>query len=1018
MKLSRSPAGRARGLRPGPWWRRVRLRDVLFATVPLFGLGAWLFGSACLDYYRIRQFDDWWTATKSVRKFGMLRLRAALNAPRASMLREQIPAEDPERETLRLLVDSVEFDALSRDAAGHWGQWIDAIAMRGDHEIPCEFRFRGDASAHWTAEKKSFSIKTGKDEFYCGFQRLDFTLKDVLPQYLANSLAKDFELLVPETAVLPVYVNGLYYGIFRCIESVDEAFLRRNGRMPGNIFRGDAAMRGEYFKNLPRELFINPTPWERVAANERPGAPERWGIHQLLEDLIGSTIDDHARFMARLDRAELERLLALMLIVADPYHMSGIHNQLWYEDPASGTLHPIVWDLRLVGWHHPPPGSNWNRLWRALLRDPRLLDEALSRVAAMLDGGLVERARELVEESYGAYRDHFQYEHLRWGVIHPVGNADACMDLLGRNIAVLRSWMQDARVAERIVRLDQDTWLLDVRSLGRAAAVLEGLEADTLEPVELYADVDRDGALGAGDRALGLVRTPAGLELETAERLPAACTTLKAELLAQPLDYRFLVVAPGAQELRARYANGHSGAALEPEELPAGTALASTGWHPWDLAALELPSARAVELSGRVRLDQDLVIEPGERLVIAPGTELELAPFVSVLVKGRLDAQGTPAARIAVRNADPALPFGVFALQGPGASGSRLAHVDFRGGGGGLLERVEYQGAVSVHQAQDVAFEHCTFADNLRCDDLLSVVQGDVDLSACRFERANADSVDYDLSTGDLIDCEVQGSVDDGFDLMACSPRIVRARIRGSGDKGLSIGAGAAPCVIDTEIEDCPLGIEIADGSAPDIVTSRISGCDVGVLARRKDRNYPTAGRGRLLGTELRGNRADFELLDGAMLALHGEPLAETPLAELDIAHDFLVPRAGWRGLGGARRVDVVDGELLADFRDFEGAVGHELGWRVPDGGSGHIVLVNAAGTGIAAARVGLALAGAAPLEVPLVLDEDPERFRLTAIPVPAGVIDAIAIAVEPDLAGATLLVREVVLLPMAAGSP
>ena len=45
-----------------------------------------------------------------------------------------------------------------------------------------------------------------------------------------------------------------------------------------------------------------------------------------------------------------------------------------------------------------------------------------------------------------------------------------------RNAEVLRDWMDDARVSEHVTRTGGDTWLIDVRSSGRAAAVFEGLE--------------------------------------------------------------------------------------------------------------------------------------------------------------------------------------------------------------------------------------------------------------------------------------------------------------------------------------------------------------------------------------------------------------------------------------------------------------------------------------------------------------------------------------------------------------
>ena len=78
-------------------------------------------------------------------------------------------------------------------------------------------------------------------------------------------------------------------------------------------------------------------------------------------------------------------------------------------------------------------------------------------------------------------------------------------------------------------------------------------------------------------------------------------------------------------------------------------------------------------------------------------------------------------------------------------NGSRFRHVRFLGGGGALLERVEYKGMVDVHWADDVEFHSCEFAGNVRCDDAVNAVHADVDLFSCAFHDTAADAAD---STG------------------------------------------------------------------------------------------------------------------------------------------------------------------------------------------------------------------------------------------------------------------------------
>jgi len=125
-----------------------------------------------------------------------------------------------------------------------------------------------------------------------------------------------------------------------------------------------------------------------------------------------------------------------------------------------------------------------------------------------------------------------------------------------------------------------------------------------------------------------------------------------------------------------------------------------------------------------VHIEHDLICAPDSALRVAAGTTITLEPNVSFLIKGRAEFLGTEAQPITIQRSNPGLPWGVIAVQGPGASGSKFEHVKFLGGGGELLEEVEYTGSICVHDAFNVTFDHCEIANNSRCDDGLHVDRG------------------------------------------------------------------------------------------------------------------------------------------------------------------------------------------------------------------------------------------------------------------------------------------------------
>jgi hypothetical protein len=1056
-----------------PWWRRVTLRDVLFLTLPPFALVLWLFGASVLDYHRIRQFDDWWSNATSVRKFGWYRLRSLARAPRMATLRNRLAPEREDWPSLRLAVEGRDWKRIDSDVGAHWGEWIDVTVVEPGGLHDAELRFRGDGSAHWTSEKKSFTLKSKRGELVRGFGTLAFSAKDVLPQWLASEIARDFDLLAPEQAIVPVFLNERFHGLYRFVEPVDESFLRRNLRMPGNVFRADTAERGDYFKGTPREVFLNPYIWDRAAKNDRPGAAGTAALGEFLADLNTATFEEHERFMSWLDEGELSRLLAYLLVVGDPYHMSGVHNQYWYEDPTSGTLHPVLWDVRLLDLEAPPRDSNVNRFWRAALRDPRVWNGALREVAARLkDDRLLREAEQRARGAWERYRDAFEYDSLRAGIVLPVGDPDTAVAMLKKNLDTLRSWIADARASVGIE--SGRVGVIDVSLGGRAPCRVERIavrlpESGSRAPIDVIADSDASGAIDGGDERLARVEPRAENETVTIElglELPASCRAAGDALVADAISYRLFVAsaAEGFAVVSCELENAITRGEVDVGAWPKGAAIAeATAWHPWRRASPP-PRERVIDAHVTYRGPAVVSFDPHETVTIRPGTQIFLDRDTSLLFEGKVLALGTAEQPITIARVDPEFPWGVVALQGAAASGSRFEHVRFLGGGGALIGRVEYKGSVCVHDATGVVFESCEFAANSRCDDLLNVVEGSADVLDCHFHDANADSIDYDMASGLIARNRIERSGNDGLDLMTCWPRVIQNVIRDSGDKGISIGEDSSPLVFGTTIERCARGIEVKDRSEPVILHSVVRECGVGVYVHLKNWRYGEAGWPKLSRSVVAGsadegaellyvaeNAARITLHDSEMppgraigiepdnfewaLASQGirassdsrvnppgaiadwglaEPLA--PTAAQAFAADFADPTRGWKRDARLRRLFQRDRDLVASFGTDRASFGTEVDWKLDDAAQRHVLVLEIAGEGVEEVEARLSSPDGdvrAPIELaePLVstrggefrLAPDSRVYRYATIDLPLRRYTELRLAAKPAAARARL---------------
>ena len=839
-------------------WERLRLRDALLLTLLPVAAGLLLIGGAMFDYSRAKQFDDWYSKDQRVTGAFSARMHALKVLPGTLGLRHDFDPDARDAGIIRLEVQGRAWDSMQTDPQAMWGKWVSGKLRYGGTTLNIDLRKRGDNSVHWLTDKRTLTIRTSKEEFYKRYRQFGLSVKDVLPAYVANRMSQEFGLTAPSTEVVPVYLNNRYFGMFRFEELPTEGYLRPFDEMPGNIFRGDRAERGEYFKGLPRDVFQNLALWDRTAKSDRWTGPGSGTMALMLRDIAGETFEDHQAVMRRSDPAEFERLFAYLFVVGDPYHMDDVHNQLIYEDSWTELLHPIPWDIRLLDLSRPQhPLNDW---FRVMLSDPFVVDGTMREVARRVsDDRVIQVVDSLASTSENRYKEYFEYDRRRVGLVPDVGSADQIVATVRKNVALLRRWTADARVAYHAGEA-AGTTVLDFETQGLVGADLTALTVDhrpTGVPV-LRLDKNRDGVLDASDPAvpLRIEATDSGVRLVAASpvALYAGWTTSEPGVKPGHIPYRMFVTGLQAgTTVKPVLMNRATGAAAYLETLVPGTPLrAPTAWHPWSYPAT---TGRTHRLSGELRINETLKIPVGDTLIIAPGTTLLMAPNVSIVSRGLVLAQGTPERRIRILPQVPGTPWGTFALQGEGANGSQVINTEFAQGGGALVDRIEYTGQVTVHHAHGVLFDHDLFRDNLRSDDNVHILKSDFVLRNSHFQRSNSDALDLDIAAGDVLNNVFDTSGNDGLDLMTSTPRIIGNVIRASDDKGISIGEASKPFIFNNLIENCNRGFEVKDRSEPIVLNNEVVGNKIGFRERRKNWQYGGGGWATIINTVFRNNK-------------------------------------------------------------------------------------------------------------------------------------------------------------------
>ena len=199
-------------------------------------------------------------------------------------------------------------------------RWIDAALLTDNGNIQkIQARYRGDNPRNWLFEKKSIRIKTRKKEMFERrryFEYWPFNLQLFIPSNIANRM----NVLGSEVKLIELFVNGKSNGIFIEKERIDENFLRRNGIMPINLYKGEN-YNTESFVGIDSNLFNNPGLWSKNAVFNQRENDDKSDLEYFLS-IAQSAETQNQDFKELLNNIDIDTwaTFAAFNIIAQNYH--------------------------------------------------------------------------------------------------------------------------------------------------------------------------------------------------------------------------------------------------------------------------------------------------------------------------------------------------------------------------------------------------------------------------------------------------------------------------------------------------------------------------------------------------------------------------------------------------------------------------------------------------------------------------------------------------------------------------
>lgn len=238
-------------------------------------------------------------------------------------------------------------------------------------------RFKGNSSSQpdsWW--KRGLLIKFGEyvdGQRFLGLRRvsLDNAVQfgSVFSERLISDVLLSEGVIASRTNYAQVYINGTFEGLFVNVERIDKSFLEYAfGNRSGFLYKNHLGGPGSDLSVLQSS--------EEYGLSFEPKTRQEDADYSTLMDfatLLRDTPEEEFESVLE-ERFALEPFLKVMSVMMlsgafDQYTGFNAHNYYLYDDPVTGQLHYLAWDLDVGfadnAFGHVPVIDAWNASWPA-----------------------------------------------------------------------------------------------------------------------------------------------------------------------------------------------------------------------------------------------------------------------------------------------------------------------------------------------------------------------------------------------------------------------------------------------------------------------------------------------------------------------------------------------------------------------------------------------------------------------------------------------------------------------------
>ena len=699
-----------------------------------------------------------------------------------------------------------------------------------------QIRYRGDNPNGWARNKKSFRIKSRKKSLINNERVINYHLpqdENIIGTYLSYYIGKQINLITPDSQLVEARINGEPSGVYFKNSQIDEIFLRKNYKMPVNIYKGEQ-YHTEKALERSNDLFNNPSLWTKIAVfNQRP-ENDYSDLERFINLIrLAEISDDHFEELKNVADIDEWAKFSAFQTINQSWHNSLDHNMRLISDLWSGKVTPIVHDTGSIFTSEKNKklifDNNPHSLYDIYNQSSYFLSLKYKYLYDILNSDVLLNTANHASELLDKLSNSWERESFRT----QFGMTNSTIKRKTDKSTMKKIWQQIPEVIKsrnqimlkKLSDVPNVSWhqnnnifSLVTKSLVPINDISVTLNKNSHPQISVYYDQDNNGKISEDDILIPTVYEQNKVIIHG--EFFANRNSLKTNFKDWP------TVELGNTQFNLIFSEPVKINTVEAKNALTKNAFniskkASKGQSPSRFNIPIIKSHLEVEYwSGIKEIKNDVIIN--NPVVIAPGTRILMNEASNLIFRNKLLINGSLEKPVEIKSLDNKI-WGTFALQGKKTNGSILSHVKISGGSGHETINNKYSGMLSIHDTSKIILNNITLEKNNIYDDTIHFVYADnITINKCNINNAFADAIDIDISKISIYGCKIINSGNDGIDSMTSLVKIDNSYIKGSGDKGVSIGENSNVLITKTKLENNYIGLQTKDSSTSLVVDSHL----------------------------------------------------------------------------------------------------------------------------------------------------------------------------------------------------